>query len=123
MGDPAPIYVYKIVPSTNPIREPLPERLPVSHIDQSSGFIHLLTALQVPIALRAIFESEPMVYVLRIPYGKVRQDIRWETADGALREALPEEELCPVSICPRIMPFGLKPLFDSFWQNLGSPMA
>ncbi|CDM32756.1 Protein of unknown function DUF952 [Penicillium roqueforti FM164] len=95
MGDSAPLYVYKIVPSTNPVREPLPERLPVSHIDQSSGFIHLLTAPQVPIALKAIFESEPMVYVFRIPYNKVMQDIRWETADGALREALPEEDLCP----------------------------
>jgi hypothetical protein len=48
-----------------------------------------------------------MVYVLRIPYNKVRQDIRWETADGALREALPGEELCPVSICRRIQPWDL----------------
>lgn len=108
MGDSAPLYVYKIVPSTNPVREPLPERLPVSHIDQSSGFIHLLTAPQVPIALKAIFESEPMVYVFRIPYNKVMQDIRWETADGALREALPEEDLCPVSICRRIQPWDLR---------------
>jgi uncharacterized protein (DUF952 family) len=98
MENVTPLYVYKIVPSTCPVREPLPERLPPSHIDQSSGFIHLLTALQVPSALKALFRSEPMVYVLRIPYGKVTQDIHWETPDGPLTEALPEEELCPVSI-------------------------
>ncbi|KAJ6118225.1 hypothetical protein N7471_013692 [Penicillium samsonianum] len=95
MGNSAPLYVYKIVSSTCPVREPLPDRLPVSDIDQTSGFIHLLTARQVPNVLKAIYESEPMVYVLRIPHDKVVQNIRWETADGALSEALPEEELCP----------------------------
>ncbi|KAJ5337451.1 uncharacterized protein N7506_005473 [Penicillium brevicompactum] len=95
MENSAPLYVYKIVPSTCPLREPLPDRLPVSLTDQSSGFIHLLTALQVPSALRAVYKGEPLVYVLRIPYDKVLQDTRWETADGATSEALPEEELCP----------------------------
>ena len=105
MGDSAPLYVYKIVPSTCPVREPLPERLPVSDIDQTSGFIHLLTALQVPHAIKVIYEKEPMLYVLRIPYDKFIQDIRWETADDALGEALPKDELCPVSIrqlCPTL---------------------
>ncbi|KAJ6163844.1 hypothetical protein N7497_003823 [Penicillium chrysogenum] len=88
MGDSAPLYVYKIVPSTNLFENHFPS-------DYQSAISINLQALQVPIALRAIFESEPMVYVLRIPYGKVRQDIRWETADGALCEALPGEELCP----------------------------
>lgn len=105
MENSAPLYVYKIVPSTRPVREPLPHRLPVSLTDQSSGFIHLLTALQVPSALRAVYKGEPLVYVLRIPYDKVLQDTRWETADGAISEALPEEELCPVSTCQRIQPF------------------
>jgi uncharacterized protein (DUF952 family) len=104
MGNVAPLYVYKIVPSTCPVREPLPERLPLSYIDQSTGFIHLLTAPQVSSALKALFESEPMVYVLRIPYGKVAKDIRWETADGPLSEALPEEEPCPVSIRQCVQP-------------------
>jgi uncharacterized protein (DUF952 family) len=106
MGGSAPLYVYKIVPSSCPVREPLPERLPVSDIDQSSGFIHLLTALQVPSAIKAIHEREPMVYVLRIPYDKVIQDIRWETADGALSEALSKDELCPVSIRQHVSPWG-----------------
>lgn len=92
-----PLYVYKIIPSTYHVREPLPERLPVSHIDQVSGFIHLLTAMQVPNALKSIFEREPMVYVLRIPYNKVTQDIRWETKDDA-SETWPKDELFPVSI-------------------------
>ena len=106
MGDSAPFYVYKIVPSTCPVREPLPERLPVSDIDQSSGFVHLLTAEQVPSAIKAIYEKEPMVYALRIPYYKVIQDIRWEIADGALSEALPKDELCPVSIRRHVPPWG-----------------
>ncbi|CRL30903.1 Protein of unknown function DUF952 [Penicillium camemberti] len=95
MQESMPLYVYKILPSACPVREPLPDRLPVSLTDQSSGFIHLLTALQVPEALKRIYKSEPLVYVLRIPYHKVLQDICWEIADGALSEALSEEELCP----------------------------
>lgn len=91
-------YIYKVIPSTCPVREPLPERLPVSRGDQDSGFIRLLTARQVPIALKTIFKSEPMVYILRILYKKIMQDILWEPADGAVSEALPEEAFCPVSI-------------------------
>ncbi|CAG7937556.1 unnamed protein product [Penicillium nalgiovense] len=88
-------YIYKVIPSTCPVREPLPERLPVSRGDQDSGFIRLLTARQVPIALKTIFKSEPMVYILRILYKKIMQDILWEPADGAVSEALPEEAFCP----------------------------
>ncbi|KAM0116855.1 hypothetical protein ACP6JC_006544 [Aspergillus fumigatus] len=61
-----PFYLYKLVPSTSPVREPLPERLPVSELDQESGFIHLSTALQVPNTLKYFFKDEPLVYVLRI---------------------------------------------------------
>lgn len=105
MQESMPLYVYKILPSACPVREPLPDRLPVSLTDQSSGFIHLLTALQVPEALKRIYKSEPLVYVLRIPYHKVLQDICWEIADGALSEALSEEELCPVRTYQRLQPF------------------
>ncbi|BDD64215.1 hypothetical protein MPDQ_005120 [Monascus purpureus] len=76
-----PRYLYKIVSSTSPVREPLPERLPVSEIDKNSGFIHLSTAKQVPVTLKSFFEGEPLVYVLRISYDAVRSDIRWEDPD------------------------------------------
>lgn len=103
MKNSAPIYIYKIFPSTYGLREPLPERVPVSPGDQLSGFIHLLTALQVPNALKSSFKNDPMVYVLRLSYDRVMEDIRWEPADGALSETRPETELCPVGVDNRIL--------------------
>ncbi|KAF9884325.1 hypothetical protein FE257_001903 [Aspergillus nanangensis] len=82
MTDIQPLYVYKLVPSTAPVREPLPDQLPVSEIDEKSGFIHLSTAFQIPNTLNFFFQDEPLVYILRIPYARVVHDIRWETPDG-----------------------------------------
>ncbi|OJJ86960.1 DUF952 domain-containing protein [Aspergillus glaucus CBS 516.65] len=82
MADTEPLYLYKLVPSSSPVREPLLERLEVSEIDQNSGFIHLSTAFQVPGTLNAFFQDEPLVYVLRIPYGSIEQDVRWEPPEG-----------------------------------------
>lgn len=93
-----PRYVYKIIPSTAPVREPVPERLPVSELDQSSGFIHLSMAHQVANTLNFFFTEEPLVYILRIEYDRVIQDIRWESPDGKVCGPRPGEGLFPVSI-------------------------
>jgi Uncharacterized protein conserved in bacteria len=79
---PPPRYLYKIVPSSSRVAEPLPERLPVSLLDQRSGFIHLSTARQVPNTLKFFFRDEPLVYVLRLEYDRIEHDIRWEDPDG-----------------------------------------
>lgn len=92
-----PRYIYKIVPSTAPIREPLPETLPVSELDRNSGFIHLSTASQVPNTLKFFFSEEPVVYILRINYADVIQFIRWESPDGKVCGPRPREGLFPVS--------------------------
>lgn len=81
MTDPGePTYIYKLVPSSSPVPpfDELPERLPVSDIDKSSGFIHLSTARQVPGTLRFFFTDDPKVYVLRLRYDDVKGQIRWE---------------------------------------------
>ncbi|KAJ6021888.1 hypothetical protein N7540_007392 [Penicillium herquei] len=90
-----PRYIYKIVPSAAPVHEPLPERLPVSELDQDSGFIHLSTAAQVPNTLKFFFKDEPLVYMLRIDYQYVSQDIRWESPDGKVCGPRPGEGLFP----------------------------
>ncbi|KAH2931192.1 hypothetical protein KXW28_009453 [Aspergillus fumigatus] len=90
-----PFYLYKLVPSTSPVREPLPERLPVSELDQESGFIHLSTALQVPNTLKYFFKDEPLVYVLRIESERVIDDIRWESPDAKICGPRPDEGLFP----------------------------
>ncbi|PTU25035.1 hypothetical protein P175DRAFT_0498144 [Aspergillus ochraceoroseus IBT 24754] len=95
MADSEPIYLYKLIPSTSPVREPLPERLPVSEIDQQSGFVHLSTSLQVPNTLKIFFKDEPLVYILRIPYENVAQDIRWESPEGHVCGSRPTEGLFP----------------------------
>ena len=73
-----PTYIYKIVPYTAPPPTPLPTTLPVSELDNNSGFIHLSTALQIPNTLRFFFGNDPSVYILRIPYDPVEKDIKWE---------------------------------------------
>ncbi|CAP94753.1 hypothetical protein E8E15_002290 [Penicillium rubens] len=90
-----PRYVYKIVPSTTPVREPIPERLTVSELDEASGFIHLSMAHQVGSTLKTFFAGEPLVYVLRIEYFRVIQDIRWESPDGKVSNPRPSEGLFP----------------------------
>lgn len=97
MTDIEPLYVYKLVPASSPVREPLPDRLPVSEIDEKSGFVHLSTAFQVPNTLKFFFQNEPMVYVLRIPYERVASQIRWETPEGNVCGPRPKEGLFPVS--------------------------
>lgn len=97
MTDAEPFYVYKLIPSSMPVREPIPDRLPVSELDQHSGFIHLSTALQVPNTLKFFFKDSPMVYILRIEYQRVAQDIRWETPNGQVCGPRPKEGLFPVS--------------------------
>ncbi|KAL4966239.1 DUF952 domain-containing protein [Aspergillus stella-maris] len=95
MDEREPYYLYKLVPSTAPVREPLPERLPVSELDQKSGFVHLSTALQVPNTLKLFFKDEPLVYVLRIPYERVARDIRFEDPEGRVCGPRPDEGLFP----------------------------
>ncbi|RHZ47205.1 DUF952 domain-containing protein [Aspergillus thermomutatus] len=95
MTESLPYYLYKLVPSTSPVREPLPERLPVSQLDQESGFIHLSTALQVPNTLKCFFKDEPLVYVLRIEFDQVMPDIRWESPDAKVCGPRPDEGLFP----------------------------
>ncbi|OQD77733.1 hypothetical protein PENDEC_c002G02954 [Penicillium decumbens] len=93
--DTQPRYVYKIIASNAPIREPIPERLPVSELDKTSGFIHLSTAHQVENTLKHFFKDEPVVYILRIEYERVVQDIRWESPDGKVCGPRPGEGLFP----------------------------
>ncbi|OJJ59875.1 hypothetical protein ASPSYDRAFT_44271 [Aspergillus sydowii CBS 593.65] len=95
MSTAEPSYLYKLIPSTAPVREPLPDQLPISEIDLKSGFVHLSTALQVPNTLKIFFKDEPLVYVLRIPYGRVARDIRFEDPEGRVCGPRPEEGLFP----------------------------
>jgi len=91
-----PTYVYKLVPSTAPIPEGiLPDRLPVSELDQTSGFIHLSTASQVPNTLKFFFKDDPLVYILRVDFKMVEKDIRWESPDAKICGPRPGEGLFP----------------------------
>lgn len=59
------IYIYKLVPSSDPppppVFEPPPERLLLSALDTQSGFIHLSAALQLPGTLERYFSDEAQV--------------------------------------------------------------
>ncbi|KAG2357379.1 hypothetical protein BDR07DRAFT_374436 [Suillus spraguei] len=77
-SDTKPTYVYKLVSSSAAPPDPLPSRLPVSDLDQASGFVHLSTARQVPNTLKFFYKDHTKVYVLRIPYDPVEKNIKWE---------------------------------------------
>ncbi|TFK29355.1 hypothetical protein FA15DRAFT_582663 [Coprinopsis marcescibilis] len=77
-----PRYVYKIVSSSTPPPAPLPELLPVSELDQSSGFVHLSTAKQVPNTLQLFFNQDAEVYLLRLEYSKIHEQTKWEYPEG-----------------------------------------
>lgn len=79
---PKPAYIYKLVPSSAPPSTPLPDALPVSDLDRTDDFIHLSTAVQVPITLKRFFADDPKVYVLRIAYDTVEANIKWEDSRG-----------------------------------------
>ncbi|KAJ7179254.1 hypothetical protein C8R46DRAFT_1073131 [Mycena filopes] len=74
----SPTYVYKLVPSSSPVPDPLPEVLPLSDLDAASGFIHLSTATQLPGTLKYFFADDDKVVVLRIPYAQHQDRIKWE---------------------------------------------
>jgi len=98
MSSSTPKYIYKLVPSDAPVPDNLPDKLPVSHLDQQSGFIHLSTALQVPNTLKMFFKEEPLVYVLRLEYEKVKGDIRWESPDAKVCGPRGGEGMFPVGL-------------------------
>ncbi|EPT05006.1 hypothetical protein FOMPIDRAFT_1045674 [Fomitopsis schrenkii] len=78
--DTNPTYIYKLIPSSASLPDPLPAALPVSELDSSSGFIHLSTSKQVPNTLKYFFTDESRVYVLRLAYDplEVQKLVRWE---------------------------------------------
>ncbi|KAJ3774672.1 hypothetical protein FB446DRAFT_462589 [Lentinula raphanica] len=62
------------------ISEELPIRLPVSSIDQQSGFIHLSTSVQLLNTLKRFFAQDSSVFILRLPFDRLEEEklIRWE---------------------------------------------
>ncbi|KAG6880446.1 hypothetical protein C0992_000048 [Termitomyces sp. T32_za158] len=74
-----PAHVYKIVPS-DLIVFPLPERLPLSPLDEKDGFIHLSTAKQLLGTLSRFFANETSIYILRIKYETIEPCVRWENS-------------------------------------------
>ena len=78
-----PTYVYKLLPSTAEPPTSLPTTLPVSTLDQTDGFIHLSTAIQVPGTIKRFFANEPHAFILRIPYDRIVKVAKWEDTKGA----------------------------------------
>jgi uncharacterized protein (DUF952 family) len=76
-----PNFLYKLVPSDAAPPDPLPEELPLSELDEKSGFIHLSTAHQVPGTLRHFFGDAESVYILKIQLETIKDKIRWESPD------------------------------------------
>ncbi|KAH0826423.1 hypothetical protein J3R83DRAFT_5398 [Lanmaoa asiatica] len=95
-----PTYIYKLVPYTSPVpldHTALPTALPISTLDQNSGFIHLSTVSQIPKTLVHFFTSDPRVFVLRLAYDPLEQlkQIKWEDPKAEVCGPRPGEGLFP----------------------------
>lgn len=92
-----PAYFYKLIEHTAPPTDPLPDKLPVSALDQQSGFVHLSTAAQIPGTLRHFFTDVPLVFVARIPCAPLESAgvVRWEDPEGKVCGPRPGEGLFP----------------------------
>jgi uncharacterized protein (DUF952 family) len=72
---PVPQFVFKIVtwiPDLDSPKVRLPE------LDSQSGFIHLSTAQQVPRVADIFFLSEDKLRIIKIPYDKIKDNVKWE---------------------------------------------
>ncbi|KAF4619900.1 hypothetical protein D9613_005365 [Agrocybe pediades] len=90
-----PTYIYKIVPCTNHMPATLPEALPVSDLDNSSGFIHMSTTHQVPGTLKRFFKDHERVYILRVKYADVEHLVKWENSHGTAPGGVGEPDMFP----------------------------
>ncbi|PPQ65214.1 hypothetical protein CVT26_000191 [Gymnopilus dilepis] len=90
-----PTYIYKIVPVSSGLPDPIPESLPVSELDKKDNFIHLSTAAQLPGTLDRFFPDHEQVHILRIAYKNVEKDIKWENSKGTAPGGVGEEGIFP----------------------------
>ena len=90
-------YFYKLIEHTALPPDPLPDKLPVSSLDQQSGFVHLSTAAQIPGTLRHFFTDVPLVFVARLPCAPLENAgvVRWEDPEG--------------KVCGRFRSTGIRP--------------
>ncbi|KAI1435235.1 hypothetical protein GGR50DRAFT_342053 [Xylaria sp. CBS 124048] len=63
---PLPTYVYKIVPAAPPA--PIPAQYPPSELDEKDGFIHLSTAIQVPLTADMFFTDVKTIWVVKVRF-------------------------------------------------------
>jgi uncharacterized protein (DUF952 family) len=78
--NPLPRYVYKILSSAPPIL--LPGTLPLSPLDAADGFIHLSTAAQAPGTAARFFASYQQLWLLKIPFERIKDNTRWEEGNS-----------------------------------------
>ncbi|KZT61329.1 hypothetical protein CALCODRAFT_26458 [Calocera cornea HHB12733] len=75
--NPAPSYIYKILPTAPPT--PLPDVFPLSDLDRTDGFIHLSVHSQLLRTLSRFFADSEEVSLLKVDYSVVKPQIKWET--------------------------------------------
>ncbi|KAF2748184.1 hypothetical protein M011DRAFT_476798 [Sporormia fimetaria CBS 119925] len=81
MPNSPPSHLYKILPSAPP--SPLPTTLPLSPLDKNDGYIHLSTAVQVPLTASRFFSQNTELWLLVIKTSTLEQGI---DSDGQKKE-------------------------------------
>lgn len=81
------LYIYKLLPSKP--AQPLPDVLPLSRLDQDSGYVHLCSASQAKGVVERYMGGAEEVWVLRIPLAKVQESLKWEKVSDMEGELFP----------------------------------
>ncbi|QIW95269.1 hypothetical protein AMS68_000787 [Peltaster fructicola] len=73
-------YFYKILDEEPP--RSLPQKLPESQLDAQDGFIHLSTAMQIPITADLFFSTVGTIHLLKLRVRDLDGDIKYDEAVG-----------------------------------------
>ncbi len=74
-----PQYVFKILTTQPDLNS---TNIEFTELDQRSGFIHLSTGPQIPHTGHRFFSFAETLYILKFPYDKIKENIKWELAPG-----------------------------------------
>jgi len=78
----APEFIYKIFTAKQWQGAENSTHFPIAPIDESDGFIHLSTALQLAKTLELYFFGQSNVEILAISTKKIAKNLRWEESRG-----------------------------------------
>jgi len=83
MGEPKPLFLFKVLPLQTIPTNPLPSRMPRTDPDRDEGFIHIWRSRQMVVPLKLWYETAFQVIVLRVIFRNLQDNTRWDQTTDA----------------------------------------